>query len=246
MQWLDVNLATSPARNTTLVWSSYSVAALVLAAATWANVSTYSDQHERSEALATQAGSFTKQQRDLETRAARAKAAIEKYDVPGLQLQTSKANQIIDWKAFSWTRLFNMMEKIQPHGVRMNSVRPVFYGTGTGDPRSAAAAGAGVGVPIAVEGTARTLDDIGELQQRLLDDPHFASVLPERLARADSGEIVFQLRFQYHAEPPKAEPKPEATPGTSGEPKAATADAAPVEVQDEWAEAPHPKPDRPR
>jgi hypothetical protein len=230
VQWLDVNLATSPARNTTLVWSSYSVAALVLAAATWANVSTYSDQHERGEALATQAGSFAKQQRDLETRAGRAKAAIEKHDVPGLQLQASKANQIIDWKAFSWTRLFNQMEKIQPSGVRMNSVRPVFYGAGEGDPRSSSA-GAG-GVPISIEGTARTLDDIGELQQRLLDDPHFASVLPERLARSDSGEIVFQLRFQYRPELPKAEP----TPAPSGAPKAAAAPAEPVEVQDEWGE----------
>jgi hypothetical protein len=234
VQWLDVNLATSPARNTTLVWSSYSVAALVLAAATWANVSTYSEQRERGEALATQAGSFAKQQRDLETRAARAKAAIETYDVPGLQLQASKANQIIDWKAFSWTRLFNLLEKLQPYGARMNSVRPVFYGTDASDPRTAIA---GAGVPIAVEGTVRTFDDFVDLQQRLLDDPHFAAVLPERLNRIDSGEIVFQMHFQYRPELLKAE----SAPASADEPKPTPVSAAAVEVQDEWGEAEQPQ-----
>ncbi len=229
MQWLDVNLATSPARNTTLVWSLHSVAALVLAVATWANVSTYREQHARGRELAGQVGSFAKQQRDLETRAGRARAAIQNFDVPALHLQAAKANQIIDWKAFSWTKLFNMMEKIQPGGVRMNSVRPVFYGAGDSDSRSSGADGSGV--PVSVEGTARSLDDIGELQQRLLDDPRFAFVLPERLARADSGEILFQLRFHYRPDLPAEEPAAQAAAKAS-----APASPPPVEVEDEWGD----------
>jgi hypothetical protein len=229
VQWLDVNLATSPARNTTLVYSFYSVAALVLAAATWANVSTYREQHARGRELAGQVGSFAKQQRDLETRAGRARAAIQNFDVTALHLQASKANQIIDWKAFSWTKLFNMMERIQPGGVRMNGVRPVFYGGGdSGDPRASGADG--WGVPVSVEGTARSLGEIGEFEQRLQDDPHFAFVLPEHLSRSDSGEIVFQLRFHYRPDLPPAPAAAEAKP--SREPAQPTA----VEVEDEWGD----------
>lgn len=232
MQRLDLNLATHPARNTTIVWSGYALASVLVAATTWANVSTYRDHRARGRELASQAGSFTKQQQDLEARVTRAQTAIRGYDVPALHVQAAKANEIIDWKAFSWTRLFNLMEHIQPGGVRMNTVRPVFYGAAdTGDPR--ASGGAGWGLPVAVEGTARTLDDVAEFEQAIQDDPHFAFVLPEHLARSDSGEILFQLRFHYRpvVEPPKAEEsRPKAGPVAGGE----TPET--VRVDDPWDE----------
>ena len=242
MQRLDVNLATRPARNTTLVWSGYSVAALLLAATTWANVSTYREHNARGRDLASQAGSFESQRRELETRGERARQAIERYDVPALHAQAAKANEIIDWKAFSWTRLFNLMERIQPGAVRMNGVRPVFYGAGEADdPRAAGAAG--LGLPVAVEGTARSLDEIADFEQALQDDPHFSFILPEHLSRADSGEILFQLRFHYR---PDLEPAPDAAasasaPGgrarSAGSAPAARAETEPVEVVDPWVEA---------
>lgn len=234
MQRLDVNLATRPVRNTTLVWSAYAVAALALACGTWWNVATYRGHLRLSRDLATEAGSFEQQRRELEGRAERARAAIAQYDVPALHIQAAKANEIIDWKAFSWTRLFNMMERIQPGAVRMNGVRPVFHGSNQ-DPR---AAGAAVGLPVSVEGTARTLGDIADFEQALQDDPQCGFILPENLTRADSGEIVFQLRFHYRSEPEAAEAKGAAKADAKrAKPAADPVAPAAVEVDDAWAEA---------
>lgn len=245
MQRLDVNLATRPVRNTTLVWSGYAVAAVLLAAATWANVSAYREHRALGRDLASQAGSFESQRRELETRGERARVAIERYDVPALHLQAAKANEIIDWKAFSWTRLFNLMERIQPGAVRMNGVRPVFYGSGeAGDPRAEGTSG--WGLPVSVEGTARNLAEIADFEQSLQDDPHVAFILPERLSRADSGEILFQLRFHYRPDLDAAkdtEPPPATAAGPPARSRAeaseagASGEAEPVDVADPWAEA---------
>ena len=51
----------------------------------------------------------------------RRELALEK-----LTVQSLKANEVIEWKAFSWTRLFNLMEQIQPWDIRMTSIRPIF------------------------------------------------------------------------------------------------------------------------
>lgn len=240
MQRLDVNLATRPVRNTTLVWSGYGVGALVLAAFTWWNGSTYLAHRTLGRDLTTQAGSFEQQRRELEARAERARVAIERYDVPGLHVQAAKANEIIDWKAFSWTRLFNMMERIQPGAVRMNGVRPVFHGASDGvDPRSA---GAVAGLPVSIEGTARTLDDIADFEQALQDDPHCSFVLPENLTRADSGEIVFRLRFHYRPELTNPSAKSLASKAQSARPAVPeSVEEEPVEVDDPWAETGAPR-----
>jgi hypothetical protein len=46
--------------------------------------------------------------------------------VEQLTIGADKANEVIGWKSFSWTRLFNLLEEVLPHEVQMVSIRPVF------------------------------------------------------------------------------------------------------------------------
>jgi hypothetical protein len=133
----------------------------------------------------------------LERRDRAARDGTRGFDVRSLTVQAAKANEVIRWKSFSWTRLFNELEALQPHDVRMTSVRPLFLADQRVPPGRAANVDSSA-VPVAVEGAAKTLDDFLDLERELLRDPSFSRIEPERSARAEStGETLFQLRFVY-------------------------------------------------
>ncbi len=198
-------------------------------------MATYRGHLRLSRDLATEAGSFEQQRRELEGRAERARAAIAQYDVPALHIQAAKANEIIDWKAFSWTRLFNMMERIQPGAVRMNGVRPVFHGVEPGSARRGSGRGASR-VGRGDRAHARRHSSTSSRRCRTIRSA--ASSSRRDLTRADSGEIVFQLRFHYRSEPEAAEAKGAAKAAAKrAKPAADPVAPAAVEVDDAWAEA---------
>ena len=196
MQILDLNLASKPFRNNSLLWSGYAAALVLLVVASVWNVRTFADHQRLLADLQSDVGTFQSQRLELQSRAQRARAGIESFDLKSLRVQAQKANEVIDWKAFSWTRLFNQMERIQPNQVRMNSIRPLFRAAQrvTGDTAGETSMAA---MPVVIEGTARSYGEFAELEHALQSDPHFGRVEPERLTRVDSGEVVFQLRFFY-------------------------------------------------
>jgi hypothetical protein len=226
MQPLDLNLASQPFRNNTLLWTGYAAAIVLLAAfSTWSVVRW--DEHRRLlRDKRDEVGTFESQRQDLERRAREAQAGIRQHDLESLGLQAAKANEVIDWKAFSWTRLFNHLERVQPWQVRMNSIRPMFHAAAraSANPQQRAEAQT-ESMPVQIEGTARTYADFAELEQALQADPHFGRVEPERASRADSGEIVFVLRFQYYPLAGDAAAEPEVEPAGPDAPDEATADA---------------------
>jgi hypothetical protein len=215
MRVLDLNLASRPFKNNTLLWTAYLLAFVLLGTFTVWNIMTWREHIEKLTQLQDTVQSIEGRIADLDRREARAEQGIKAYDLNALEIQAAKANEVIEWKAFSWTRLFNKMELIQPYDVRMTSIRPLFRG---GDRRSilqAAASEKRQSVAVAVEGTAKDFNAFWEMQNVLLTDNHFGQVDPERLNRSESMEIVFQLSFQYF---PEAEDQP------------------PVEAQDEQIE----------
>lgn len=209
MQRLDLNLASNPFRNNTLLWVSYGTAAVLLLLFTSWNVNTFVDYRARLLDLRDTVGTFQTQRLELETRGKRALDGIRRFDVKSLQIKTDKANEVIEWKAFSWTRLFNTLERVLPYQVRMNSVRPIFNPTGGRQDQRDFQVGE---MPVAIEGTARSFDDLAELQRAFHADANIGRVEPERLDKTDSGEFVFRMRFMYlpgeDAQDP-AEPTPE-------------------------------------
>jgi hypothetical protein len=226
VQPLDLNLATRPFHNNTLHWLGYGIGAVFVIATTFFNVDAYIDYSQRLENLSEIGVNIEKKTADLQRRDIKAQRGIAKFDVDDLSTQASKANAVIDAKAFSWTRLFNQLEGILPYDVRMVSVRPQFaFGRqgrrqSEGVPKGA--------VPVAVEGVARNLGALLDFERNLFDDLHFSDVKPDRLSLTPEGaELLFTLRFYYF---PQGEPllvaEAEAAAAAAEEATAAAAEEA--------------------
>ena len=196
MQTLDLNLATRPFRNNVLLWSAYSAAAALLLAFTIWNVRAYFDYGTRLDNLSQSVSTIDRQMDNLELRSQRATAGAAKFDLKYLTVQSERANEVIERRALSWTRLFNQLEKVQPYGVRMASIRPVYLGDAdrkTGGKDDPSLVGS---VPVSVEGTAQSLEQFLEFERALLGDVHFARVEPERSSLTrNASEVLFELRF---------------------------------------------------
>ena len=102
-------------------------------------------------------------------------------DLRNLTVQTTRANEIIERKAMSWTRLFNVMETVLPYEVRMRSIRPSFR---IGQEQQMAVRGREAipegALPVTVEGVAQNLEGFLEFERNLLVSSHFDRIEPER------------------------------------------------------------------
>jgi len=212
MQSLDLNLSTRPFRNNVPLWVGYGAALLLLILFTGWSISSYTGYSRKLGELRNEVGMLTSQTRDLEQRDRRVQAAVLGYDLDALSLQADKANEIIEWGAFSWTRLFNRMAEIQPNRVRMTSVRPIFGVRRTyasGHALDGLVDDAQRGVPVSIHAVAHSYNDMLEMQQALFDDEHFGDVEMQRLRRDERGqEYLFEAQFMYY---PDAEVAPEPT-----------------------------------
>ena len=215
MQSLDLNLATRPFRNNTLIWISYLAGVLLLAGLTYLNIDrwqTYKAKYDEESATMT---SFEDRMAQLKQRLKQARNEERKFDLKSLRIEADKANEVIEWKAFSWTRLFNKLEAAHPWNVRMMEIRPVFRGQrqGGGEVRMS---GDEVNVPVVVEGMAKDLRALLEFQRNLFADPAFASPEPERYETTDTKELQFTMRFYYYPNR-EEEPEPEEGEAPAGE-----------------------------
>ena len=107
MQALDLNLASRPFKNNTLLWIGFSLAAVLLVLLTVDNVATRQSHVSLLGELEAKVGGIEARQQDLRRRAEDARREIGRHDVDGLFVRTEKANEVIRWKSFSWTGLFN-------------------------------------------------------------------------------------------------------------------------------------------
>ncbi len=194
---LELNLATRPFRNNLPLWVAYGVAAaLVLGFSAW-NLWAAIDQARRLADLRESMSVIEAKLAELDAREAKAVAEIAEIDVEALAVRAKRANDVIDRRALSWTRLFNRMEEVQPYEVRMVSIRPVYAG---GTPQPGLDAAPDGTVPVAVEGAAQSLEAFLEFERELVMDAHFAQVEPERTQILESGEVLFTLNFLYDPE----------------------------------------------
>jgi hypothetical protein len=234
MRVLDLNLASRPFRNNTLLWAGYSLAFVMLAAFTAWNILTWREHIDKLTQLQDTVQSIESRIADLDDREGVAELGIKGYDLAALEVQAAKANEVIEWKAFSWTRLFNKMERIQPYDVRMTSVRPLFRGSERGSILKAVDGEERQSVAVAVEGTAKDFNAFWEMQNVLLSDAHFGQVDPERLNRSESREIIFQLSFLYF---PDAEEQPAGDETPAAEEQSPAVDEAGQAADEEAVQA---------
>lgn len=202
MQPLDLNLSSRPFRNNTLPWTALVLGVVAVLAFSWWNASRWLSVGDRLQArramIADVKGRF--QRCDLREQAA--DAAMKKSDVGYLRLQAERANAVIARKALSWTRLFNILEQVQPYEVRMTEISPHF----ADERRSQLPEGA---VPVSVRGSAREIRAFLELERSLLFEGHFDRVEPAQSSIGKTGELEFELSFLYYPEGAGDRPKPD-------------------------------------
>jgi len=204
MNPLDLNLASRPIRNNTLLWVAHAAIAVVILGGTSWNVTAYVRHGRDLQVLNAERDSFESRMSDLQRRENAARRGIAKHDLNDLNLRASKASDVIERKALSWTRLFNRMEEVLPYEVRMVTIRPVFsFGRREQQGRDTHPAGS---IPVSVEGTAKTLEAFFEFERALIHDPHFNQIEPHRFHRGEASEVVFEMRFLYFPDAETHEP----------------------------------------
>ncbi len=195
---IELNLASRPFRNNMLLWFGHSsLAAAVIAFTAW-NTLTFLETGRKLRELRNSVGSLESRLNDVEVRERRVQAEIGKHDLKYLATQTARANDVIARRALSWTRLFNLLEKVLPYEVKMVSIRPVFGNPNPGQVLLLAAGPPAEVVPVSVEGSSKDLNAFLDFERALIVDAHFDRVEPERSIHAKNGEIVFGLSFLYY------------------------------------------------
>jgi hypothetical protein len=221
LQPLDLNLGTRPFRNNTLIWTGLGLGLLLVLWLSWWNYSTWQSESDALLSLRSDVNGIESQHMSLTRREIEYRKRIKAHDLDLLSSQAGKANDVIMLKAFSWTRLFNRMERIQPYEVRMQAIRPVFrlHKKRGGESSSADAAGnlEKQSVMVTVDGTAKSLRSFLEFETALLEDPWFDRIEPERYSTLETGETQFSLRFHYYPNKPMEEPEQE--PADDGDPE---------------------------
>jgi Tfp pilus assembly protein PilN len=252
MRTLDLNLASRPYNNNTLVWLAYVGLLAAAVGFTYWNVSSFRHyRHELAE-LDRRQGNMAQEQSDLEDRHRKILRGVRNFDRVAIGRRASKANEVIEWRAFSWTRLFNRLESVLPSKIKMTSVRPIFRSRNSDADKADRPS-----MPVKVEGLARDWDALFKLQDDLFENESFGRVLPRSIDKLDNGELAFTIEFTYYPEEPitgedsapiddlaqaaMAEPQAQAV-DTAVEPANAAADrrklpqasGKPTEVTDEW------------
>jgi len=193
---LDLNLATRPFRNNSLLWAGFGAGILVLLALIAWNVQTYRASVESLEELRSEMEGYDARVQDLRARNEGAKQGIAAHDIDLLAVQAGKANDVIELKAFSWTELFNRLEGVLPYNVRMQRIRPIFR-IGRDERRGESLSSEERAIPVVVEGRSQDLLAFLDFESALLASPYFDRVEPERHDRLDN-ELEFALRFMYY------------------------------------------------
>jgi len=195
VQAVDLNLASRPFRNDTLVWVGFLLSLSLVGYVTWWNVNSYLDHRVMLADLGQRQVSIGRRMDDLDRRDTEAVRRIGKFNLGEIDIKSYKANHVIRFKSFSWTRLFNLLQEVQPYDVQMTSIHPVFRGdpgrrrNKLEDPDL---------VPVAVEGIAKSLKNLLELERSLIQSVHFDRVEPEHYAVDEhTREVVFRMRFLY-------------------------------------------------
>ena len=194
-QPLELNLATHPFRNNTLLWAAHGVAcASLLAFSIW-NVNAFLDESGSLKELRGQVAQVAQRMSALDLRDQRAQAGIARHDLKDLSVQAGTANEVILMKALSWTRLFNLLEKVVPYEVKTVAVRPAFGSVTRGGPEATLLPEEAV--PVSIQGIAQSIEAFLEFERSLLMDTHFDQVEPEKTDVVPGGEVAFQVRFLY-------------------------------------------------
>ena len=183
---LKINLATRPFYNERavhVVLVLLGTGALVLMGLAGGTIFELSKNHaeitraaDASEALI---GTVTQETRNLEEN-------VSEVELEALRLSAAEANRLIDQRVFSWTELFNVIERTLPNRVMLTGLRP----TGNAD---------NVSLVIGVIG--ERVADIEEFIEQLEESGSVRNVLARQEQRTEDGMYSAQLTGEFRGRP---------------------------------------------
>ncbi|MBP7149421.1 MAG: PilN domain-containing protein [Acidobacteria bacterium] len=190
MKPLEINLAASPYRNDLPL--AVLLAALGLAAVGFTAHNTYAflTADARTGELREELAGHRARMEQMKVEAGRIEKDLAGVDAEVVGSQADFVASILAERNFSWTQLFNELERVVPWDVKLVSVRPVFN---EGK------------VQIQLQGLARTLDSFFELQEVLAASERFGEVVPNSYEHPEPGDqrVRFDMTFAYS--PPTGE-----------------------------------------
>ncbi len=175
---LKINLATRPFYNESvvhfvlLVIGTGSLVLMALGGGTIFELSrSYAEVVKRAEQSEAQVGAVTQEIRGLNE-------DVSEDELETLRLSAVEANRLIDQRIFSWTELFNVIERTLPNRVMLTGLRP----TGTSGNMT---------LTIGVIG--ERVADIEQFIEQLEASSSIANVLARQEQRTDDGMYSAQL-----------------------------------------------------
>jgi len=179
----DINLSSKPFHNNTLHWIAFGLIFLGLSAFTWHDIRAFrssgTEEDSWADALDARRSDLAKLTDDTNA----INTQVARMDLEFLHDRSSFANQIILSRLFSWSKLFDRLEAIQPELVRIRSIRPSISSTS---------------VDITLDGATKNAHSLIDFEEALLKSEHFALVYPVmETSRQKREEIEFTVSFQY-------------------------------------------------
>jgi Tfp pilus assembly protein PilN len=189
---IRTNLSTRPFYNEQAVGLWILALAALVAAATIFNLVRVVGYNRSDATLATQASLDEARAGDLRVRAAKLRATVDPKQIERAATDARAANDLIDRRTFSWTKLFNQFEATIPDDARITAVRPKL------DPKR--------GIVLTIIVVARSVDDIDRFMVNLEGTGAFRELNPAEDKADDAGLINATIESLYKpdAVPPSA------------------------------------------
>ncbi|MEO8218156.1 MAG: hypothetical protein ABI718_13840 [Acidobacteriota bacterium] len=180
---LHLNLAARPFRNAAPVYGTIVAAAVLCAVLTLYNMQIawrffVSTKETRAE-IARVDAQTEKEQRATSTLEAR----VNRVNVKALKAETAFINEQIEARAFSWSRLLDDMESVQPKDVRLINLNPVVDKNGM--------------TRLSISAVAKNHSSMIAFLRTLLSDSRFDGPFPQGETVNDDGTISFVLNTGY-------------------------------------------------
>jgi len=186
---IRTNLSTRPFYNEGAVRIWLVVIAIAVVSATIFNLSRLIQYSRSDTELAAQASRDEARTAELRRAAVQMRASVDARQVDVASVEARVANDLIDRRTFSWTELFNRLEKTLPADVRITSLRPHIEK----DRR----------IVLTITVLARGVDDIDRFMENLEATGAFAGLgshLEEHVNEA--GQLEASIEAVYVARPP--------------------------------------------
>ncbi|MCL4811010.1 MAG: hypothetical protein KJ061_00930 [Vicinamibacteraceae bacterium] len=179
---LGTNLSTRPFYNERAVGAVLGLLAVVVALATVYNVVTGVQLLRRTSQLGAEAAQADRERAAASQRAARARAALARQDVEGVMKAARQVSALVDLRTFSWTELFNDLERTLPADVMLVAVQP----------RSERGR-----MTVSLQVVGRSVESLDAFMQRLEATGRFRRVFSQAEAQLDDGTYEATIASDY-------------------------------------------------